>query len=134
MAAQGTTIPSDSAAPRIIPSVPRPDQLDTSVAGGLNAPDQAAAADNATDMPRRHIDQGATGEVITATGDQLPAGVESKRLGEGGNDLAKGSTRYDRHTRNKESELESKAGEGAGIDEVPGEEEIEGDTRGEKGL
>lgn len=67
--------------------------------------------------------------------DQLPAEVESKRLHYGANDpLSKGHDRYDKHTRQKESDLERYAGEGAGVDLGPGEEGIVGreDVRDEE--
>ena len=54
MAATGTTVPEDSAKPRIIPSVAKPGQgLDTaSDPNDLGASDLASAADNASDIPR----------------------------------------------------------------------------------
>lgn len=42
------------------------------------------------------------------------------------NPLAKGHDRYDKHTVQKESDLERYAGEGPGMEEVPGEEGLEG--------
>lgn len=121
MAVDGTSIPSDSAQPRIIKSVPRPDQIDDSNSLGQSQLD--AAVDNPTDMPRRNQDLGATGEVITGTGDQMPASIESKRMHFGANEpLAKGHDRYHKHHRQGESDLERYAGDGAGIDEAPGDE------------
>jgi len=139
MAATGTSIPSDSGTQRTIPSVPRPDQLPTNPAfdaASLGNEDLQGAADNATDMPRRNKDMGATGEVVTMTGEQMPPQIESKRLHFGANDpLAKGHDRYDKHTRQKESDLERYAGEGAEVDEVPGEEGEEQDAvRDRKGI
>ena len=49
MAAEGTTVPSDSAEPRYIPSKARPDQVADS---SLGATDLAGAADNAGDVSR----------------------------------------------------------------------------------
>ena len=53
MAKDGTTVPEDSAKPRLIPSKPRPDQIasdaDPNDLGGTTL---AEAADNATDIPR----------------------------------------------------------------------------------
>jgi len=57
MAKDGTTVPEDSAQPRLIPSKARPDQYATTKAseadpnflGGTNL---AEAADNASDIPR----------------------------------------------------------------------------------
>lgn len=124
MAVEGTSIPNDAGKMNVLPSVPRPDQMAENTAGGLGAADLSSAADNATDIPRRNKDMGATGEVITGTGDQLPGEVESKRLHYGANDpLSKGHDRYDKHVRQNESDLERYAGEGAEVDPAPGEEE-----------
>ncbi|KAF2102961.1 hypothetical protein NA57DRAFT_32716 [Rhizodiscina lignyota] len=127
MAANGTSIPNDAGQMNTVPSVPRPDQLPSDPNfrnGNLGAPDLAAAADNASDIPRRNKDMGATGEVITGTGDQLPAQLESKRLHYGANEPAsKGHDRLEKHLKQKESDLERYAGEGAEVDPVPGEEE-----------
>lgn len=127
MAVDGTSIPSDAGKMRTIPSVPRSDQTPDNPA--FNAHDLGpggiqTAADNATDIPRRNKDIGATGEVITSTGDQLPAQVESKRLHFGANEpLAKGHDRVDKHRKQNESDLERYAGDGAEVDAAPGEEE-----------
>jgi len=133
MAATGTTMPNDAGRHNLIPSVPRPDQA---AGSDLGAADTAGAADNASDMPRQFKDMGATGEIITGTGDQLPAQVESKNLHFGANDpLSKGHDRYDKHSRQKESDLERYAGEGAEVDKAPGEEEDSQDSvRERKGL
>lgn len=132
MAVSGTTIPNDAGKHNLIPSVPRPDQT----TGDMGAVDTAGAADNAADMPRQFKDMGATGEIITGTGDQLPAQVESKNLHFGANDpLAKGHDRADKHMRQNESDFERYAGEGAEVDKAPGEEEDSQDTvRDRKGL
>lgn len=50
MAVDGTTVPGDSAKPRTIPSVPRPDQINDS--NNYGAADLAGAADNANDISR----------------------------------------------------------------------------------
>jgi len=54
MAVEGTTIPEDSAKPRIIPSKPRPGQITdpTDDPNNLGAADLAGAADNAQDISR----------------------------------------------------------------------------------
>ncbi|KAI9820017.1 MAG: hypothetical protein M1827_006588 [Pycnora praestabilis] len=139
MAAEGTSIPNDAGKQRLIPSVPRPDQMTedtTNTKAGLGAPDEASAADNATDMPRGTKDMGATGEVITGTGDQMPAQMESKRMHYGANNpLAKGHDRYDKHARQNESDLERYAKEGAEVDAPPGEEGLgQDEIRDSKGL
>ena len=89
---------------------------------------------------------GATGEVETGTGyvfaiaaiqemrlilldvrDEMPAQVESKRLHYGANNpLSKGHDRYDKHSRQMESDLERYAGEGPGVDLQPSEDKIAG--------
>lgn len=53
MAKDGTTVPEDSAKPRHIPSVPRPDQIaDGSDPNQLGGASLADAATNAEDIPR----------------------------------------------------------------------------------
>ena len=54
MAATGTSVPEHSAKPRTIPSVAKPGQATDagSVPNDVGATDLAAAADNASDMPR----------------------------------------------------------------------------------
>jgi len=56
----------------------------------------------------------------------LPAAVESKRLHYGANEpLSKGHDRYDKHSRQKESDIERYASEGPGVDLQPSEDKIE---------
>ena len=103
----------------------------------INAADQQGATANAVDMPRTVKDTGETGEVITGTGDQLPASVESKRLGmgEAGGPAAKGNLRDARHDVKSGSGIERFASDGAEVDPAPGEEEEEQDiVRERKGL
>ncbi len=53
MAKDGTTVPEDAAKPRIIPSVPRPDQIASEPdPNSLGGADLASTADNAQDIPR----------------------------------------------------------------------------------
>ncbi|CAD0097546.1 unnamed protein product [Aureobasidium mustum] len=112
MAATGTTMPNDAGNYNILPSVPNPEQADQSTTGGLGSASLATAATNATDMPKASKDIGATGEVVTGTGDQLPAQVESKNLHFGANNpLDKGHDRRDKHTVQKESDHERYAAE-----------------------
>jgi len=139
MAASGTSVPNDAGKQNLIPSVPRPDQTAENAAfhqGFINSGDPQGAVGNTTDMPRQFKDIGATGEVISGTGDQLSAQIESKNLHFGANDpLAKGHDRYDKHARQKESDFERYAGAGAGADVPPGEEELNQDqVRDAKGL
>lgn len=124
MAVEGTSIPSDSAQHRYIKSIPRPDQIDDPSRLGQS---QLSAA--ATDMPQCNKDIGTTSEVIRSTGDQLPVQVESKRMHLGANEpLAKGYDRYHKHHRQQESGFERFAGEGAEVDEAPGDEGEDQDT------
>ncbi|THY45433.1 hypothetical protein D6C97_08619 [Aureobasidium pullulans] len=109
MAVTGTSIPNDAGAYETLPSVPNPEQADINNRTSTNL---AGAADNATDMPKSSKDMGATGEVMTATGDQLPPQVESKNLHFGANDSAdKGHDRSDKHSKQKESDFERYAAE-----------------------
>ena len=50
MAKDGTSIPNDAGKQNLIPSVPRPDQIEDP--NDLGAAGMEAAADNATDIPR----------------------------------------------------------------------------------
>lgn len=54
MAVDGTTVPEDSAKPRVIRSVPRPDQITDPAtdSNNLGAVDLASAADNPQDISR----------------------------------------------------------------------------------
>lgn len=62
-------------------------------------------------------DKAPTSQIITATGDALPAEAASKNLQELGNpDLSKGHARYDKHVRQKGSDQE-KGAVGMGEDE-----------------
>lgn len=135
MAATGTSIPNDAGTQNLIPSVARPDQA-APAADVYSKDTPGAAVDNATDQPRGTKDIGATGEVLTGTGDQLPAQVESKRLHFGANNpLAKGHDRYDKHAVQNESDFERYQGDGAGVDAAPGEEGDSQDAiRERKGL
>lgn len=80
MAALGTKIPGDAGQQRTIPSVPRPDQRDPPP-DQFSHPNPAHAADNAFDIPRSTKDRGATGEVMTGTGDQMTSNIEKKGIG-----------------------------------------------------
>ncbi|KUJ14364.1 uncharacterized protein LY89DRAFT_686844 [Mollisia scopiformis] len=123
MAKDGTTIPNDAGKMRTIPSVPRPGEGEGDV--NANRSSLASAASNPTDISRGVRDMGATGEVETGTGDQLPGAVESKRLHYGANEpLSKGHDRYDKHSRQKESDLERYAEPGPGVDLQPSEDGI----------
>lgn len=124
MAKDGTTIPADAATPRIITSVPRPDQMTENIGDDASAPaDSAGVTDNATDIPRTNRDTFVTGEVISGTGDQMPATIESKRLYFERNPAAgKGNIRDDKLAKQKESNEEMFASEGPWVDPAPGEE------------
>ncbi|KAE9370604.1 hypothetical protein N431DRAFT_546408 [Stipitochalara longipes BDJ] len=87
----------------IIPSKPRP---------GESASDGPT---NPTDIPRSFQDQGSNA---------LPSEINSKRLHHFGNeDQAKGSARYDKHVRQKETDQDKYATEGSDVDLQPSEEE-----------
>ncbi|KAJ5784513.1 uncharacterized protein N7503_009725 [Penicillium pulvis] len=84
MAPTGTSIPNDASKQNIIPSIPRLDQRGKSSYFSFQAPGRpitAKAADNAIDIPRSTCDRGQTGEVMTGTGNTLPAEIESKYMG-----------------------------------------------------
>ena len=143
MAASGTSVPTDSAKPKLVPSVPEPHQKAENPAFHnqfINAADPQGAVDNAADMPRTFKDTGATGEVITATGDQMPADVEAKRFGlrDAGGDAAKGHSREGRGTTtHKEDDIEKFATEGAEVDrsvQEEGEDVGQDELRAKKGL
>ncbi|CAG8121434.1 unnamed protein product [Penicillium salamii] len=110
MATTGTTIPNDAGKMNTIPSVPRPDQRAEHFGfdnAGIAEPSTAMAADNATDLPRSTRDIGQTGEVITGTGNSMPAGVESKHAYMGANHHAgHGDTRELKHAKYAKSEYE----------------------------
>ena len=64
-------------------------------------------------------DNAPSADVITGTGDSLPSEVGSKRLHNVVNeDLSKGHPRYDKHVRQKGSDLDKGATDGPGEDEV----------------
>ena len=64
-------------------------------------------------------DTAPSSEIITGTGDALPSEIGSKRLHHDVNqDLSKGHQRYDKHVRQKGSDQEKGASEGAAEDEV----------------
>ena len=53
----------------------------------------------------------------------MPVQIESKNLHYGANDsLSKGHARYDKHSRQKESDIERYQAEGADMDPVPDDE------------
>lgn len=67
-------------------------------------------------------------EILTGTGDALPAQVDSKRLHQvpGGvthDDQAKGSTRYTEH-KVQQSEFVTGASDGPNVDRAPGDENL----------
>ncbi|CAF9910988.1 MAG: hypothetical protein HETSPECPRED_010262 [Heterodermia speciosa] len=124
MAATGTTVPDDSAKPRIIPSVASPDQVTDTASdpNDLGATDLASAATNASDMPRDVHDTAPVPETITGTGDSLPSEVGSKNLHYLGNpDLSKGDASYDKHVRQKGSDQERGA---VSMDEDTGAQQV----------
>ncbi|OCL06020.1 hypothetical protein AOQ84DRAFT_86378 [Glonium stellatum] len=120
MAVDGTSMPNDAGQYRVIPSVARPDQANPP--SDLSQASRAAAADNATDIPRSVRDRGQTGEVMTGIGDQLPANVEKKRLDDADLDpRAHGHDRAFKHAV-KNAPFTKLAGEGPDVQPAPGEE------------
>lgn len=122
MAATGTTIPADAGRQNIVPSDPNDNST--------------SAATNATDLPRGPLDSGATGEVTTAAGGDVPASVETKRL-----DFdvskhapqAKGHPRDAKHSDKENVRHVAEAGHGAAP--APGEEgDGQDEIRDRKGL
>jgi len=140
MAATGTTIPNDAGKHDLLPSVPHPTEQAENPAFHQNllaSADQQGAVANTTDVSRTFQDDGATGEVVSGTGDQLPAGVERKRLGaeESGGPAAKGHSRDGKALGNRGERFDELASEGPEADAAPGEEELEQDeVREGKGL
>jgi len=126
MAKDGTKVPDDAAAPRYIPSKPRPDQVvsedDPNDLGGRTL---AEAATNEGDIPRTTRDTDVK-DVLTGTGDSLPSQIDSKRLhavpgGVTQDPFAKGSTRMTAHKK-QPSDFEIGASEGPLTDRAPGQE------------
>lgn len=128
MATSGTAIPNDAGKMNTIPSVPRPDQRVDHFGfdnAGVAEPSTAMAADNATDMPRSTRDVGQTGEVISGTGNSMPAGVEAKHAYMGANHHAgHGDTRDLKHQKYGRSEFERYAKEDDDSGEVVGEHNV----------
>ncbi|KAF2121572.1 hypothetical protein BDV96DRAFT_564591 [Lophiotrema nucula] len=123
MAATGTSIPGDAGKQNLIPSVPRPDQIDPSPED-FSHTNPAHAADNAFDIPRGVRDQGVTGEVTTGTGDGLSSNIEKKNLDDADLDpKAKGHVQYLKHSR-QQDEFSKKANAGHGVEPAPGEEDL----------
>merc|ERR1712187_467906 len=125
MAPSGTSIPNDAGIQNTIPSVPRPDQKTENPQfdnQGLAEPTSAFAADNDTDLPRSTRDVGMTGEVLSGTGNSLPAGVEAKRAEVGASHpSARGDLRNLKHGSQNKSAFEKMAKEDADSGEKVGE-------------
>lgn len=125
MAVSGTTIPNDAGKQRTIPSVPRPDQRAEHFLydnEGIAEPNLATAADNATDLPRSTRDVGQTGEVMSGTGDSIPASIESKRAYMGTNiPGGAGDSRDMKHNKYNRSSFERYAKEDEDAAEYIGE-------------
>lgn len=121
MAPTGTTMPNDAGLQNTIPSKARPDQQSEDHRFGYDGvaqPSVAMAADNATDIPRSTRDIGQTGEVMTGTGDTLPAEVESKNLSFAVNDPGgKGHDRTMKHAVKNRGDFDRFAGNQAGADQ-----------------
>ncbi|GIK03385.1 hypothetical protein Aspvir_007454 [Aspergillus viridinutans] len=128
MAEHGTSIPNDAGIQNTLPSVPRPDQLSESGQFdnyGLAEPSLAFAADNATDLPRSTKEMGASGEVVTGTGDAFPVSGESKRINPGAMDPgARGNARTIKHANLNRSKFDRSAREDGNAHEFIGEHEF----------
>ncbi|GFF51291.1 hypothetical protein IFM62136_01749 [Aspergillus lentulus] len=128
MAEHGTTMPNDAGLQNTLPSVPRPDQLSESRQYdnyGLAEPSLAFAADNATDLPRSTKEMGASGEVVTGTGDAFPVSGESKRINPGAMDPgARGNARTIKHANINRSQFDRSAREDGNAPEFIGEHEF----------
>lgn len=127
MAPSGTTVPNDAGKMNTIPSVPRPDQRDEHFGfdnAGIAEPTRAFAADNATDLPRSTRDVGQTGEVVSGTGNTVPASIESKRAYMGTNiPGGAGDTRDIKHHNHNRSAFDRYAKEDEDSAEKIGENE-----------
>ncbi|GAQ08124.1 hypothetical protein ALT_5445 [Aspergillus lentulus] len=128
MAEHGTTMPNDAGLQNTLPSVSRPDQLSESRQYdnyGLAEPSLAFAADNATDLPRSTKEMGASGEVVTGTGDAFPVSGESKRINPGAMDPgARGNARTIKHANLNRSQFDRSAREDGNAPEFIGEHEF----------
>ncbi|KAF5240059.1 hypothetical protein FAUST_4643 [Fusarium austroamericanum] len=82
MAKDGTSIPGDAGKMNTIKSVPNPHQRDSEAAGGLGSTSLANAADNA--LNENEGRESGIGEVISATGHDVPNSVTGKPGGRGG--------------------------------------------------
>jgi hypothetical protein len=128
MATTGTNMPNDAGKMNTIPSVPRPDQRADHFGfdnAGVAEPSTAMAADNATDMPRSTRDVGQSGEVISGTGNSMPAGVEAKHAYMGSNQHAgHGDTRELKHQKYTRGEFERYAKEDEDSGEYVGQHNL----------
>lgn len=79
MAPSGTSVAGDVGIQRTIPSVPRSDHAQPSLADFSHS-NPAHATDNTFDAPRGTRERGTPGEVTTAFADQLPGNVEKKHF------------------------------------------------------
>ena len=137
MAVSGTKIPADAGSQRLIPSVPNPAQEELSKPSSLSADSATTLADSATnptDLPRGYNDTGLTGEVMSGTGNQLPASVEQKRAhnagpGDAATGAAKGHMREAKHGKQSKSSEERYQGADAAVDRAPDEEVENLDSR-----
>ncbi|KAL4776967.1 hypothetical protein BDW60DRAFT_203065 [Aspergillus nidulans var. acristatus] len=127
MAPSGTRIPNDAGRMNTIPSVPRDDQKaedDSFDYSGQGQPSLAFAADNYTDLPRSTNDMGFTGEVMTGTGNTIPAQAENAGNEIGGNwPGAKGQTRSLKRANKNKGGFEMQAGEDEDAEQYIGEHE-----------
>ncbi|PVH95679.1 hypothetical protein DM02DRAFT_617734 [Periconia macrospinosa] len=123
MAPTGTSMPNDAGIQRIIPSVPRPDQIDPNP-GIFSHTNPAHAADNTFDIPRGPRDRGETGEIMTGIGDQMPSNIEKKTFDNTPYDpRAKGDVRTYKHDVQR-NDFDLMAQADHNVRPAPGEEEL----------
>jgi hypothetical protein len=127
MAPTGTRMPNDAGRQNVIPSKARPDQQEENHQfsyDGIAQPTLGRAADNPIDVPRSTRDIGATGEVITGTGDTLPAEIETKKMDFQSQDPGtKGRSRPIKHAVKNRSAFDKYVGEDPDSAQLVGEPE-----------
>ena len=120
-------MPNDAGLQRLIPSLPRPDQLSQNSQydnEGLGEPTTTLSVDNMTDLPRSTRDVGMTGEVVSGTGDSINAEIESKRLQIGANGPGfRGDVRNLKHANLSRGAFDRSAKEDGNSFDVIGENE-----------
>lgn len=78
------TVPGDAGVQNIIKSVPNPYQRDVDAGGGLGSTTLHGAADNSSGIAADEGRDSGVGEIISATGHDIPQSVAGKPGGRGG--------------------------------------------------